>query len=62
MKKAFIVTLSLQTRAVADVSDDFDINNMNLINEDDYRSYQNIRYEAIQRVADNPYSYLQYHP
>ena len=52
MKKAYLVTFSITTRVIADVSKEFDPNNSNLIIPENHEYYSGIISEAAKHVID----------
>lgn len=58
MKKAYLVTFSITTRVIADVSKEFDPNNSNLIIPENHEYYSGIISEAAKHVIDCPEGYL----
>lgn len=58
MKKAYLVTYTVMTRVVADVSEDFDPNDINLMLDSHNRDYNNIVSEAFNHIDSDTKGYL----
>lgn len=57
-KKAFIVTFTTSTRVVADVPEDFDPHDCNLVISEHEKAWESIVEEARENILENPCNYL----
>lgn len=58
MKKAYLVTFTTTTRVVADIPDDFDVNDCNLVIAEHSNAYDAIIEAARDNILENPQVYL----
>lgn len=58
MKKAYLVTYTVMTRVVADVSEDFDCTDFNLMIDSHNRDYNKIVSEAFNHIDSDTKGYL----
>lgn len=58
MKKAYLVKFELETRVIADVPEDFNLNDCNLMIPKNAGAFHSIVKEAVNNIMEVPYNYL----